>query len=244
MRRPTRPALRRPSAQLFTENPGLLVPLVRNLAAAWIWTVDQRVGLFSGRPRGGGGAAPANAADADAGGVEAAVAAGPGAEEGPSDENDPDVLRAISAHDVWLSHLSELWTVLRRRGGAVGAAAREQFARLLNASLAEPRALSAHAASLGPRFRLLQLAVHFARDLASDSGGAPPAAVLLLFDQSLRAVGGRARGGGGVAWPGASAAGGLDLVSGPNCPPASCIPLSQRFAIGRNCPTRSHGPRL
>jgi len=86
-----------------------------------------------------------------------------------------------------------MWTVLRRRGGSIGAAARQQFARLLHASLQDPSALSSHAASLGARFRLLQLAVTFARDQLVDTEaaggvGAAPASALLLFDQTLRAV--------------------------------------------------------
>jgi hypothetical protein len=65
--------------------------------------------------------------------------------------------QAIAAHDTWLAYLSELWAVLRRRGGAIGGAARHQYARLLHASLADPAVLSRHAASLGARFRCAEL---------------------------------------------------------------------------------------
>lgn len=30
------------------ESPEVLVPLISSLGSAWIWTLDQRVGLFSG----------------------------------------------------------------------------------------------------------------------------------------------------------------------------------------------------
>lgn len=34
--------------QVSVESPEVLVPLVSSLGSAWIWTLDQRVGLFSG----------------------------------------------------------------------------------------------------------------------------------------------------------------------------------------------------
>lgn len=34
--------------QVSVESPEVLVPLISSLGSAWIWTVDQRLGLFSG----------------------------------------------------------------------------------------------------------------------------------------------------------------------------------------------------
>jgi hypothetical protein len=38
------------STQVTAEAPEVLVQLVSSIASAWVWTVDQRRGLFSGQP--------------------------------------------------------------------------------------------------------------------------------------------------------------------------------------------------
>lgn len=38
-----------PDLQVSVESPELLVPLISSTTNAWIWSVDQRMGLFSGR---------------------------------------------------------------------------------------------------------------------------------------------------------------------------------------------------
>lgn len=62
--------------------------------------------------------------------------------------------------------------------------------RMLQHSLAQPERLSSHPAAAAPRFRLLLLALRFARQRAAslaDAGSPVPLALVLLHDRVVKA---------------------------------------------------------
>eukprot|EP00879_Flechtneria_rotunda_P007045 GHRR01007395.1.p1 GENE.GHRR01007395.1~~GHRR01007395.1.p1 ORF type:complete len:1449 (+),score=535.85 GHRR01007395.1:542-4348(+) len=165
------------------ESPGVFVPLISSLTCTWIWTVDQRLGMFSGRQQQlgsesthatGAGHVVADTSEAKASGA---------------------MLQAIAAHFLWLSHLLETWVVVSRLRDSRTAAARALFGRLLAASLQDPTALSHHPAAVGAYFRLLTLGLVFARSSMGMQLGEGARAqigagqdVLLLFDRIIQAA--------------------------------------------------------
>ncbi|KAF6255211.1 hypothetical protein COO60DRAFT_237645 [Scenedesmus sp. NREL 46B-D3] len=185
------------------ESPEVLVPLISSLASAWIWTLDQRMGLFSGSQHqqhphqaaaaaGAAGAGGGAAGHGEAGGEAAGAAGGHvvKAEDGSAAEvvHDEGVLQAIYAHFLWLSHLLESWAVVSRLRDGRTAAARAVYGRLLAASLQDPAVLSHHPAAVGAYFRLLTLGLVYGRSClgAAGSGADRGQDVLLLFDRILR----------------------------------------------------------
>ncbi len=79
--------------QVTVESPEVLVPLLSAITNAWIWTIDRRLGLFSGAsPAMAAAAAPAGATgagghDEGRGGVVDMLAEDHGAEDDPSHED-------------------------------------------------------------------------------------------------------------------------------------------------------------
>lgn len=79
------------AAQVSVESPEVLVPLLSGITNAWIWTIDRRLGLFSGATvlaAATAAAAPAAAAHAEGrGDVVDMLAEDHGAEDDPSHED-------------------------------------------------------------------------------------------------------------------------------------------------------------
>lgn len=76
--------------QVSVESPEVLVPLLSAITNAWIWTIDRRVGLFSGSTVLAAPAAAAAAGGAHAegrGDVVDMLAEDHGAEDDPSHED-------------------------------------------------------------------------------------------------------------------------------------------------------------
>lgn len=99
--------------------------------------------------------------------------------------------QAVAAHHTWLAQLLEMWVVVARLGDSRTAAARQQYGRLLHASLRDPSLLTSHPAAVGARFRLLTLGLVYAQSAvktAATAAGNQPASRTLLIDQILRAV--------------------------------------------------------
>eukprot|EP00878_Enallax_costatus_P012821 GHUV01013388.1.p1 GENE.GHUV01013388.1~~GHUV01013388.1.p1 ORF type:complete len:2087 (+),score=705.77 GHUV01013388.1:215-6475(+) len=167
------------------ESPEVLVPLISSLGSAWIWTLDQRVGLFGGLQH------QQHAEESGAGGGHLVSS---GEEDSPV-VHDESMLQAISAHFLWLSYLMETWAVVSRLRDSRTAAARTVYGRLLAASLRDPSVLSHHPAAVGAYFRLLTLGLVYGqsclRSVTSSGSGKAVAAgadVLLLFDRILQAA--------------------------------------------------------
>ncbi|KAF8068220.1 PI4KA1 [Scenedesmus sp. PABB004] len=203
------------------ESPEVLVPLISSLGSAWIWTLDQRLGLFSGPaghaaahappPAGAGG--PRRASSAGGHGADGGAAGGghlvPADDDDAGTEvvHDEATLQAIAAHFLWLGHLLETWAVVSRLRDGRAAAARAVIGRLLAASLQDPAALCHHPAAVGAYFRLLTLGLallwfrspprYFARCTRQDA--AEQLSALEAFIAELAAVAGL--GGGRGAWP-------------------------------------------
>ncbi|WIA31066.1 hypothetical protein OEZ86_001095 [Tetradesmus obliquus] len=194
------------------ESPEVLVPLISSLASAWIWTLDKRMGLFSGGQHQQQHGHPHTSTSSAATGSSGAAAAGGAATAGEADEvaagaagghvveaeddsaaevvHDEGVLQAIYAHFLWLSHLLETWAVVSRLRDGRTAAARAVYGRLLAASLQDPAVLSHHPAAVGAYFRLLTLGLVYGRSCLGAAGSGPGRGqdVLLLFDRILRAA--------------------------------------------------------
>uniref|UniRef100_A0A383V936 1-phosphatidylinositol 4-kinase n=1 Tax=Tetradesmus obliquus TaxID=3088 RepID=A0A383V936_TETOB len=194
------------------ESPEVLVPLISSLASAWIWTLDKRMGLFSGGQHQQQHGRPHASTSSAATGSSGAAAAGGAATAGEADEvaagaagghvveaeddsaaevvHDEGVLQAIYAHFLWLSHLLETWAVVSRLRDGRTAAARAVYGRLLAASLQDPAVLSHHPAAVGAYFRLLTLGLVYGRSCLGAAGSGPGRGqdVLLLFDRILRAA--------------------------------------------------------
>eukprot|EP00937_MAST-01D_sp_MAST-1D-sp2_P000237 g237.t1 len=146
--------------------PGLATTLVDNICAAWVRTLHEGRGLFSGMAGGrgevlvktGSEAAPKNALfaapDGDWLGHGSASAQTVRAEKRRRDASLKTLRREAAAHAIWLDFLQDWVNVAQR-----SAAQMDSFTRLLLASLANPRALSHRRDCFAPRFRLLRLAL-------------------------------------------------------------------------------------
>ena len=74
------------AAQVSVESPEVLVPLISSLASAWIWTLDKRMGLFSGGQHQQQHGHPHTSTSSAATGSSGAAAAGGAAIAGEADE--------------------------------------------------------------------------------------------------------------------------------------------------------------
>jgi len=148
---------------LAVVHPPLAAPLISEICAAWIGTIHQRRGLFSGNA-GGVGEMPSKAAQKDglysppcSGWLgRAGVCSGGAAQDEPPDAQQRRVLQQeIEAHSVWVTFLQEWANIVQHRS----VAQMDSIMKLLLSSLDDPRALSHRRDSFAPRFRLLRLAL-------------------------------------------------------------------------------------
>lgn len=102
------------------------------------------------------------------------------------------LLDGLGCHHTWLAFFTELWDTVCDRTDGEHSAVVQSLTRMLQHSLAHPQRLSNHPAAAAPRFRLLLLALRFARNrMATLGGGGVPLALVLLHDRVVNA---------GLAW--------------------------------------------
>eukprot|EP00887_Chlorella_sp_A99_P002072 scaffold21.g2072.t1 len=166
--------------------------VLEEVTEAWLFTLRDRMGLFSPALD----AAPCTSAAAPfplatngegaPGQLDGGIGAGVAPEEGGNS------LDGMRAHHLWIRFYWEVWQTLQHDLSSTQAAAARTYGRLLEQTLRAPDTFSGHAATAGPRFRLLSLALQYcgaqqaAAEAAAPGSGCPPD-VALLYERVLLA---------------------------------------------------------